>query len=114
MTLISVRPIPKTEVPAQPTPGVLASPLHILGRVLADTEQAARLNDLLSAGSKAISRIVLSVGVVLVGAITLAAIMIHFAGLGSAIGGGIAVGGTGAAWLARSLWTRIKAKKATK
>jgi hypothetical protein len=112
---MSVHPIPATRTPVQSAsnPETPTSLLHLLAHTLADQERTTNAKDLLITGSKAISRIILSVGIVLVVTITLAAIMIYFVGLGPAIGGGIAVGGTATTWAARSLWTRHNANKVT-
>jgi hypothetical protein len=113
---MSVHPIPGTGTPAQPAPHP-ETPTSLLGLVaqaITDDGQTANLTKIVTTSGKEISRIVLSVGLVLIATLALAVIMIYFAGLGPAIGGGIAATGTGTAWLGRTLWTRHKAKKAAK
>jgi len=88
------------------TPGPPTTFLQLLDHTLASRERTTNATELLASGSMAIARIVRSVGYLLLASIGLAAILIHFAGIGPAIGGGVAVVGTGLVWGARSLWMR--------
>lgn len=109
---MSVHPIPEVEIQAQQAPAeVPVSLLQLLHFTLGDNERTANAKQLMATGSKAFSYVILSVGLVLAATTTLAILVIHLAGLGSAIGIGIAAAGTGTAWLARSLCVRRKAKK---
>src|SRR6476469_5165090 len=71
-----------------------ASVLDLVNRTLADTARTTNAATIVTAVSTSAARIVLSVGVVLIASLAVAGLLIHFAGLGPALGGAVAVGGT--------------------
>jgi hypothetical protein len=97
--------------PSQPDQATPTSVLQLVHSMLVNKEYTTNASALLTSGSKAVSRVVLSVGFVLVLivgiVVCLAFLIFHFAGVGPAIGGGIAIGGAGVVWASRSLWKRF-------
>jgi hypothetical protein len=86
--------------PLDSRPETPISVLQVLDRTLGDKDRTANANALLCAAAKAISRVMLSIGLVLLA-------LIQAAGLDSAIGSVVVVGGTGLVWGAGFLWKRF-------
>lgn len=120
---MTVHPIPTSGEPeltgphhvlpaAPPAPEVApTSVLDLVNRTLADTTRTANAATIITTTTKGVARVVLSVGLVLITIVILAGLLIHFAGLGPALGGAIAVGGTTAVAGGRYLWNRRAAKR---
>lgn len=85
-----------------------SSILRLVHSTLADSARTHNATALLTSGSKAISRIVLSVGVVLLAIVGL----LLAVGMGPVVGTAVAAGGTGLAIGGRQLWKRRRARKA--
>lgn len=99
----TVPPLADEPSPAHPATSVL----EFLDQVVADPEKTSNAQKLLTSSSTAISRIVLSFGLIVVVA---AAAVSNYAGLATAASGGIAIGATSAlglaAWTIRKTWKR--------
>lgn len=92
--------------------------LELCHRMLANKDYTANATALLTSGSKAVSRILLCLGFVLVLIISivmgLAWLLAPVIGPSAAIGSGIAVAGTSLLWAGRTLWKRFSPRQQTK
>lgn len=86
-------------------PEAPTSVLHLLDRTLGDRQRTTNAKELLGTASKAASRIVLSISLLLLAVTALAMTLGHLAGPGPGICSAVAIGGVGIAG-ARVLWKR--------
>ncbi|MFD9963954.1 hypothetical protein [Amycolatopsis sp. NPDC058986] len=104
----------QTPCAARHTPPTKASStknlFEFLGSLVADANKTTNAQKLLNTSAAAISRVVLSIGLIIVACMTAVTAVSHYAGIGITISGGIVLATTGGAglltWTTRKIWKR--------